>query len=179
MHSQYQIALKCIMKLWMRNIHWTELKRYNNPIILSFHVHVISVKIGILGCGGWSSIPGQSMCSVWWTLLHSDSFPCQYHSTSAPHSCSSTCCPYQKDEWAQPGDLLKCNALLEIREDYREKDLKYFVSVTGHVMAEVVSCWPVTTEALVWSQVSLCGIVTHFSPITFVFHCQYYSAGTL
>jgi hypothetical protein len=46
-------------------------------------------------------------------------------------------------------------------------------------MAEVVSCWPVTTEALVWSQVSLCGTVTYFSPITFVFHCQYYSTGAL
>jgi hypothetical protein len=32
---------------------------------------------------------------------------------------------------------------------FMEKDLKYFVSFTGHVMAEVVSCWPVTTEALV------------------------------
>ena len=89
------------------------------------------------------------MCDVWWTLWHSDSAPCQYHSTSALHSSSSTCCPYQKDKWAQPGDLLKCNTLLEIREDYREKDLKYFVSFTGHVMAEVVSCWPVTTQALV------------------------------
>jgi hypothetical protein len=39
--------------------------------------------------------------------------------------------------------------VLEIREDYREKDLKYFVSFTGRVMAEVVSCWPLTTEALV------------------------------
>jgi hypothetical protein len=38
---------------------------------------------------------------------------------------------------------------LEIGEDFIEKDLKYFVSFTGHVMAEVVSCWPVTTEALV------------------------------
>jgi hypothetical protein len=25
----------------------------------------------------------------------------------------------------------------------------FFASFTGHVMAEVVSCWPVTTEALV------------------------------
>ena len=89
------------------------------------------------------------MCDVRWTLWHSDSFPCQYHSTNAPHLSSSTYFPYQKDEWAQRGDLLKCNAVLEIREDYREKDLKYFVSFTGHVMAEVVSCWPLTTEALV------------------------------
>jgi len=49
----------------------------------------------------------------------------------------------------QRWNLPKCNALLEIREDFIEEDLKYFVSFTGHVMAEVVSCWPVTTEDLV------------------------------
>ena len=27
-------------------------------------------------------------------------FPCQYHSTNAPYSSSSLCCPYQKDKRA-------------------------------------------------------------------------------
>jgi hypothetical protein len=32
-------------------------------------------------------------------------FPCQYHSTKAPYSSSSTCCRYQKDKRAKPGNL--------------------------------------------------------------------------
>ena len=35
-------------------------------------------------------------------------FPlCQYHSTDAPHSSSSTCCCYEKDKRAKPGNLPK------------------------------------------------------------------------
>jgi len=34
-------------------------------------------------------------------------FPCQYHSTNAPHSSSSICCFYQKDKRANPLSLAK------------------------------------------------------------------------
>ena len=34
-------------------------------------------------------------------------FPCQYHSTNAPDSSSSTRCSYQKDKWTKPGNLPK------------------------------------------------------------------------
>ena len=37
-------------------------------------------------------------------------FPCQYHSTNAPYSSSSTCCSYQKDKQKKSGNLLKCSA---------------------------------------------------------------------
>ena len=43
--------------------------------------------------------PSQSMSHLWCTKWHCDRllsstsvFPCQYHSTNAPHSSSSTCC---------------------------------------------------------------------------------------
>ena len=49
-------------------------------------------------------------------------FPCQYHSTNAPYSVSSTCCFYQKDKRAKPGNLpKKSNALSEIGEHWIEK----------------------------------------------------------
>jgi hypothetical protein len=40
-------------------------------------------------------------------------FPCQYHSTNAPHSSSSTCCSYQRDKRANPGNLTKRQYLSE------------------------------------------------------------------
>ena len=42
---------------------------------------------------------------------------CQYipfHSTETPHSFSSTCCSYQKNRWAKPGNLPKRSAIPEI-----------------------------------------------------------------
>ena len=47
--------------------------------------------------------------------------PCQYDHTNAPYSSSSTCCCYQKDKRAKPGNLPKCNALLEIWEQCIER----------------------------------------------------------
>ena len=41
---------------------------------------------------------------------------CQYHSAINPYSSSSTCCSYQKDKRAKPGNLAKGNALLEVWE---------------------------------------------------------------
>ena len=43
-------------------------------------------------------------------------FPCQYHSTVAPCSSLSTCCSYEKDKRAKPGNLPKSNAVAEIGE---------------------------------------------------------------
>jgi hypothetical protein len=50
----------------------------------------------------------------------------------------------------------------------------------GHAMAQVISCWPLTTEAQVCAQVSPCGIIggqsgtgTGFSPSSSDFPCQY------
>jgi hypothetical protein len=34
-------------------------------------------------------------------------FPCLYHSTNDSYSSSSTCCSYQKDKRAKPGNLLE------------------------------------------------------------------------
>ena len=55
----------------------------------------------------------------------------------------------------------------------------------GHALAQVVSCQPLTAEAWVHSQASLCGICggqsgigTGFSPNTVVFPCQYRSTST-
>jgi hypothetical protein len=48
-------------------------------------------------------------------------FPCQHHSTNASYSSSSTCCSYQKNKLAQPGNLPKRNALSEIGEHWKEK----------------------------------------------------------
>ena len=41
--------------------------------------------------------------------------PCQFHSTNAPDSFSSTCCMYQKYKLAKPGNLLERRALSENR----------------------------------------------------------------
>ena len=49
-------------------------------------------------------------------LSQSFCFPCQYHSTNAPHSSSSTRWSYRKDKRARPGNLPKSNALTEIRQ---------------------------------------------------------------
>ena len=40
-------------------------------------------------------------------------FSCQSQSTKASYSPSSTCCSYQKDEWAKPGNLPKSYAISE------------------------------------------------------------------
>jgi hypothetical protein len=42
------------------------------------------------------------------------SFPCQYNSTNAPYSSSSTCFSFQKDKRAKCGNLPKSNTLSEI-----------------------------------------------------------------
>ena len=47
--------------------------------------------------------------------LSTSVFPCQYHSTIAPHSSSSTCCSHQKDKRIKPGNLPKNKPLSEIR----------------------------------------------------------------
>jgi len=60
------------------------------------------------------SIPDQSMWDLWWIYWEWDrfssehfSFPCQYHSTNAPYSSSSTCFSCEKGQRAKPGILSK------------------------------------------------------------------------
>jgi hypothetical protein len=48
-------------------------------------------------------------------------YPCQYHSTYSLYSSISTCCSYQKDKRAKPGNLPKSNVLSEIGENCIEK----------------------------------------------------------
>jgi hypothetical protein len=62
-------------------------------------------------------------------LLSASLFPCQYHSTIAPYSSSSTCCSYQKDKRAKPGNLPKSDALSEIRERWTEKCFNFFYAL--------------------------------------------------
>jgi hypothetical protein len=50
-----------------------------------------------------------------------------YHYTNAPHSSLSTCCSYQKDKRAKPGNLPKGNVLSETGEHRIEK---YFPSLS-------------------------------------------------
>ena len=45
-------------------------------------------------------------------------FRCQYHSNSAPHSSSCTCCSYRKDERVKPGNLPKNNVISEIANQW-------------------------------------------------------------
>jgi hypothetical protein len=49
-------------------------------------------------------------------------FPCQYHSTNAPNSCSSACCSYQKDKLSKTGNLRKSNALSQVGGHWIEDD---------------------------------------------------------
>lgn len=51
-------------------------------------------------------------------------FPYQYGSTSAPSSSSPTCCSYQKDKEARPGNLPKSNAFSETGEHWMEQPFR-------------------------------------------------------
>ena len=50
----------------------------------------------------------------------------EYHSANAPHSSSSTCCSYQKDKRAKPGDLRKNKVLSKIAEHWIKKYVHLF-----------------------------------------------------
>jgi len=54
-------------------------------------------------------------------------FPCQYHSTSAPYSSSSTRCCYQKDKPTKPWNISKSNAVSESGEHWIEKCFHFLV----------------------------------------------------
>ena len=58
-------------------------------------------------------------------------FPCQYHSTSAPYSSSSTCCSYRTDKQAKTGNLPKYNAASK-----KEKKRELWVEKYFHVVSE-------------------------------------------
>ena len=64
----------------------------------------------------WLVFPTERVCLLRgtdWAFIYSSGescvsvSPCQYHSTNAPHSSSSTCCSYQKDKPVKPGNLPK------------------------------------------------------------------------
>jgi hypothetical protein len=64
-------------------------------------------------CGGQSSnVAGFSPSPL--------VFRCQYHSTMASYSSSSTFCSYQKDKQAKPGNLPKSNAGLDLKKRWIE-----------------------------------------------------------
>jgi hypothetical protein len=70
--------------------------------------------------------------------------PCQYHSTNAPYSSSSTRCSYQQDKRAKPGNFPKGNAVSEIGEHCIEHS---FFALEGRAMAQATfnsSCYKVT-----------------------------------
>jgi hypothetical protein len=53
-------------------------------------------------------------------------FPSQYYSTNVPYPFSSTCCSYQKDKRAEPGNLPNRIALTEIGEYSIEKYFHFY-----------------------------------------------------
>jgi hypothetical protein len=61
-------------------------------------------------------------------------FPCQYHPTKTPHSSSSTCCFYQKDKSAKPGDLPTSSAVSQNGQHWIEEyfHLVYKLLNTGN-----------------------------------------------
>jgi hypothetical protein len=52
--------------------------------------------------------------------------PCQYYSTIAPYSASSTYCSYQKDKRAKPGNFPNSRSLSDIGEHWTENHLSFF-----------------------------------------------------
>jgi hypothetical protein len=62
--------------------------------------------------------------------------PCQYHSTNAPYSSSSTSCAHHKDKWAKPGKRPKCKTLWEIG--------KHRIKSTGNLI--FISCRSLTSK---------------------------------
>ena len=68
-------------------------------------------------------------------------FPCQYHSTIAPYSSSSsTCCPYQKGRDVGPVNLSKTNALSEHWHHWLEKYFHFFCN--GWMWVIFTRIWP-------------------------------------
>jgi hypothetical protein len=62
-------------------------------------------------------------------LSHYFSFHCQYHSTNAPYSSSSTCWSYQKYKWAKPGNRPKSKALSETSEHWIEDNFHFHLKI--------------------------------------------------
>jgi hypothetical protein len=75
------------------------------PIIAEAHIRSQANLCGICG--------GQSDTEIGFSASTSV-VPCQYHSTSTPYLCAFTCCSYQKDERAKPGNLPKSNLFSDI-----------------------------------------------------------------
>jgi hypothetical protein len=63
-------------------------------------------------------------------------FPCQYHSTNAPYSSSSTRCSY-KDKGMMRGNLPKSNAFSEIGKYWIKKDFHILVPWHRRLVAEI------------------------------------------
>jgi len=59
-------------------------------------------------------------------------FPCLYHSTSAPHSYTSTCCSYQQDRGAKVGNHEQSSALADVGERWAGRYL--------NVISKLIKC---------------------------------------
>jgi len=68
-------------------------------------------------CGIWGGQSGSGKAFSPSTCVS----PCQYHSTNDPHSSSSTCCSYLKDERAKPGNLPNQQCCFGNREGFDGK----------------------------------------------------------
>ena len=70
---------------------------------------------------GFVDSPGNRRCVVDKVAL-GQVFPYRYHSNTAPHLYFSTCCSYQRDKRAKPGNLPKRSDVLVIAERGIERD---------------------------------------------------------
>jgi len=84
-------------------------------------------------------------CTKWhWDILspRTSIFPCQYHSTSAPHSSSPTCWTCQ-NKWAKPGNLQQSDGISEIEDRWIENYFHFFFRSLRNV--NLVAFWTLNT----------------------------------
>jgi len=70
-------------------------------------------------------------------------FLCQYISTNAPHSSSSTCRSYQKDKRAKPGNHPKSNDLSKIGEHWIEEYFQLIFKVFTNAVCSKCLLWKI------------------------------------
>ena len=59
------------------------------------------------------------------------------YSTNSPYSSSSACCTHRKDKLANPGNLPKISALLDVSSMRQESTFAFFLSVNGQTVRHV------------------------------------------
>jgi hypothetical protein len=83
-------------------------------------------------------------------------FLCHYHSSSTPFS--STCCSFQTDKWAKPGNLPKCNALYKPLSPISWNSDLQTTSTDKHQLCQIWgpnfhlrgACWYEGSEVICW-----------------------------